>query len=174
MRAIYLTGSLIHLRGMLPSDKDTALAWFPGPYPVNSVRAKTFLEEEHKGWGRRVQHYAICLNEDDSVVGGVRIWSSTSHANVTFQVAPWRRDGGAIRADALRVLVPWLRDERDLINSAFELAADDEAASAAARELGLVPGARLREWLARPGGRTDLVIWQAPNPRWLQLEARDA
>jgi RimJ/RimL family protein N-acetyltransferase len=51
------------------------------------------------------------------------------------------------------------------------VAADQPATLAAADALGMVRAARLREWLARPGGRVDQIYCEALNPRW---EVRDA
>jgi RimJ/RimL family protein N-acetyltransferase len=144
------------------------MAWMPGHFPANAPKAEAYFKENVK-FGQRKHYLIICRTETDEIVGGVNLWINGRIANVSFKVAPWCEDAGLIRADALRVMVPWLRDEYDLMNTAFDLAADDVDAIAAAEELGLVLGARLREWIARPGHRVDQLMYQAVNPRWITL-----
>lgn len=165
-RATYLTGKLIYLRALKDSDKEHASAWMPGHFPANAPKAEAFFKEHIKVWQRK-NHLVICRNATDEVVGSIVLWTDSRHANVQFKVAAWCDDGGAIRADTLRVLVPWLHDEWDLVNTSFDIAADDSETIAAAEELGLTFAARLREWIARPGTRVDQLIYQAVNPRWV-------
>jgi RimJ/RimL family protein N-acetyltransferase len=165
MRVTYLTGERIYLRALLDSDKQHATAWMPGPFPANSVRAEAFFKENVKLW-QREHHLVICRVNSDDIVGGVKLWTNYRHAELTIKTAPLVEDASAIRADAIRLLVPWLRDEQDMIATSFELAADDSEAIAAAEELGLRRSVQLREWIARPGHRVDLYVYQAVNERW--------
>jgi RimJ/RimL family protein N-acetyltransferase len=90
---------------------------------------------------------------------------------LAFQMAPWRQDADALRAEALGLLVHWLRDEMELMVVTIELAADETETIASAEALGMDRTARLREWFGRPQGRVDCIVYQALNPRW---EVRDA
>lgn len=173
MRAIFLTGERIYLRGLVDSDKEHAMAWMPGHFPANAPKAEAYFKENVKLWDRK-SYLVICRTETDEIVGGVNLWTNMRLANVKFKVAPWCEDAGTIRADAVRVLVPWLRDELDIMNTSFDIAADDLEAIAAAEEMGLVLGARLREWIARPGHRVDQLNYQAVNSRWIKVGNDDS
>ncbi len=83
-------------------------------------------------------------------------------------------ESDALRAEVLGLVVPWLRDELELMTVTVDIAADDPAALAAATALGMVLGVRLREHVARPAGRVDLLQFQALNPGRRVLERADA
>jgi RimJ/RimL family protein N-acetyltransferase len=172
LRAIYLTGERVYLRALVESDKQQASAWMPGSFPANSVRAEAFFKESVKLWQRKNQ-LVICRTDSDEIVGGVSLWNDPRHAHVRFTIAPRVEDAGSIRGDVIRLMVPWLRDELDVITTSFDLAADDTEAIAAAEELGLLRAVRLREWIARPGHRVDLYVYQAVNYRWVKAPASD-
>jgi RimJ/RimL family protein N-acetyltransferase len=168
MRPVFLTGARIYLRPLLAGDKEHAAAWFASPFPINATRAETFLKKEHQGgWPPGPQHLAVCRTDNDEIVGGatVRSWNWRI-AWLAFHMAPWVAEADALRAEAVRVVVPWLRDERELMVVRLAIAADEAATLAAAEELGMVRGVRLRERLARPGGRVDQFFYEALNPRW--------
>jgi len=67
--------------------------------------------------------------------------------------------------------VPWLRDEVEQMTVTVSVPADEGATITVLEELGMVRAARLREHLARPGARVDLLVYQALKPGW---EVRDA
>jgi RimJ/RimL family protein N-acetyltransferase len=160
---------------MVEGDKERGAAWLDETFPVNAARAEAALKEEHEGpwWLRSARRLAIVLGEDDEVVGSARVtshdWQRT--CGVAFALAPWREDADALRAEALGLLVRWLRDESELMTVTAEIPADAPASIAAAEALGMVRGGRLRERYARPGARVDCLVYQALNPRW---EVRDA
>ncbi len=87
---------------------------------------------------------------------------------VRFHLAPWlpSPEADELRAEALRLCVPWLRDEVELMTVTIPIGADETATLAAAEAVGMIQGARLREHLFRPNGRVDLFYYQALNPRW--------
>lgn len=175
LRPVYLRGSHVYLRAMVEADKERGAAWLDETFPVNAGRAEAALKEEHegRGWQRSSRRLAIVLAEDDEVVGSARVSSHNGYrtCRLALVLAPWRDDADPLRAEALGLLVRWLRDETELMVVTVELAADEPAMIAAADALGMVRNARLREWFARPGGRVDCLVYQALNPRW---EVRDA
>ncbi|HKF77475.1 MAG TPA: GNAT family protein [Candidatus Dormibacteraeota bacterium] len=175
LRPVYLLGSRVYLRAMVEADKERGAAWLDETFPVNAARAEAALKEEHRGWGwrRSSRRLAIALAEDEEVVGSARVSSHNGYrtCRLTFVMAPWRDDADALRAEALELLVRWLRDENELMVVTADLPADERATIAAAEALGMVRNARLREWFGRPGGRVDCLVYQALNPRW---EVRDA
>jgi RimJ/RimL family protein N-acetyltransferase len=160
---------------MVEADKEHGAAWLDETFPVNGARAETALKDEHMGpgWRRSSRRLAIALAEGDEVVGSARVSSYNGYrtCRLTFVMAPWRDDADALRAEALELLVRWLRDETELMVVTVELPADQRATIAAAEALGMVRNARLREWFGRPGRRVHCVVYQALNPRW---EVRDA
>lgn len=170
MRVVYLTGPTVYLRAMVSGDKEHGAAWFDGAFPINAARAETILKEEQKD---RPMRYAILRLEGDEIVGSARVASHDRlrTCELTFHMAPWLPDAGALRAEALRLLVPWLRDQVEVMVVEAPIAADEHEMIEAAGALGMVLSVRLREFLARPGGRVDQLIYQALNPRW---EVRDA
>jgi RimJ/RimL family protein N-acetyltransferase len=159
---------------MVDADKEHGAAWLDGTFPVNTARAEKALEVDHSGpwWDRRSRRFAIALVEDDEVVGGARISSGNGErtCRINLDLASWREDSDALRAESLRLLVGWLR-EAEVMVVTVQCAADQPETIAAAQALGMVESARLREWFARPGGRADCLVYQALNPRW---EVRDA
>jgi hypothetical protein len=170
MRPNYLTGERIFLRALRKEDAATASAWHPGPLPVNAPAAEAFLKERHtSAWGPSDPLFlAIVRTEDDAVVGGVELEHPLGRiVYAVVRVGPWRTDAeaDAIQADALRLLVPWLRDGAEAMVVTVPIAADRPLTIAAAEELRMVRGTRLRQFVARPGGRVDLLEYQALNPR---------
>jgi RimJ/RimL family protein N-acetyltransferase len=172
MRAVYLTGERIYLRATVTADKDDAMGWVDSPFPVNAARAETMLKEDVQPRSN-VKRFVIVRSDGDEIVGGVTLRSNDGHrtAWATFSMAPAASGADDLRAEALRLLVPWLRDQVELMVTRVPLSADQAASIAAAEALGMVRSARLREFDARPGGRVDRLIYEALNPRW---EVRDA
>lgn len=160
---------------MVEADKERGAAWLDETFPVNTARAEAALKEEHEGpwWLRGARRLAIALVDGDAVVGSARVRSNdrSRTCRLSFTMAPWRGDADALRAEALAILVHWLRDESEVMVVTVELPADEPATIAAAEALGMVRTARLREWFGRPGRRADCLVYQALNPRW---EVRDA
>jgi hypothetical protein len=156
MRVPYLTGETIYLRALVAGDKETAAAWYPGPFPINAARAEDWLKEAHTDFwsANKPRHLIIARTEDDATVGSVA------------SLAPWRDDADALRAAALRIVVPWARDDLELMVLTVPIAADETATLAAAEALGMERAARLRDYVARPGGRVDRFLYQALNAPW--------
>lgn len=174
MRVSYLTGRRVALRPLVLGDKATASAWYPRPYPIDAARAETWLKENHKDIWPRTIYYALVRADgaatpeaaDDEIVGSVRINWNTQQANVRFTMASWLTDADALRADAIGVVVPWLIDEREMLVVTVALASDEAASIVAASSIGMREMARLREHIARPGGRVDLLYFQKLNRPW--------
>lgn len=170
MQAIYLTGERIYLRAMQLSDKEHAAAWFNSLYPINATRAEAFLKEELKDPYSRTQHLAIILKETDEIAGGLTTSTNGRKAMLSFTAAPWIADGDRLRADTLRIVIPWLRDEGSMLSITIAVPDDEITSIAVAEELGMRIGVRLREQVARPGRRVDKLIFQALGPIWTEEE----
>lgn len=171
MRVVYLTGERVYLRPLVAEDKEHAAAWFPGPFPVNASRAEEWLKEEHaNAWSRWAQHYAIARVTDDVVVGGVTFWNDQRKGALLFHMAPWLPEADMLRAEALRLLIRWIRDDLELMTVVAHLAADETETIATAETLGMTANGRLREHIARPGHRVDLLVYQALFAPWREAE----
>lgn len=177
MRAIYLMGTNVYLRAMVESDKECGIAWFNTRlplagfghvFPVDASRAATILKEENRGlWPSGRHRYAIVRNANEEVVGA--LVEESAHpvvANVGIQMAPTLEDADSLRAEALELVVPWLRDERQFRLVRMSIPADDIATIAAAESVGMTLGATLRRYVARASTRVDLLMYQALNPHW--------
>lgn len=170
MRATYLTGERLYLRAMTLADKDHAPAWFEGPFPIDAARAETFIKDENKDLSARLRYLIMALTETDEVVGCVYLYTNGRNANVWFTIAPWREDGDSLQADALRLVIPWLRDEATMAATDVEIASDHTLSMAAADDLEMRLSVRLREHYTRPGYRVDKLIYQALGPVWTYAE----
>jgi RimJ/RimL family protein N-acetyltransferase len=166
LRAIFLTGERVYLRGMLEDDKSSAIAWYDTIFPVNSAFAEEQLKEQHQEmWDVSKRQFAIVRSEDDAVIGGAAIvYGGDRLAEIQLHMAPLLANGDSMQAEALRLLVPWLLEEHNMRRVDIELAADQEATITAAQELGMSEGVRLREFFHKRGGRVDALIFQVLNP----------
>jgi RimJ/RimL family protein N-acetyltransferase len=170
-----LTGDHVYLRAPVEADKEHAQAWLGGDFPANAPHAEAVFKEEQSGdplthGGARLM---IVGRDTDAVIGGARISTYTAYRTCWLELAIARgaEDADALRGEALRLVVRWLRDQGELMVVDVMIPADHERTIAAAEEAGMARNVRLREWYARPSGRVDAFIYEALNPRW---EVRDA
>lgn len=173
MQAPYLTGERIYLRRMRLDDKDHALAWHDSVFPISAARAEKVLRDESTvSWNPPKVRLAVIRRVDDQIIGRVTIHVHLRRLGyIDFRFAPWLENPDESQADVLRVIVPWLRDEHELMTVVAQFAADCPETIAAAEALGMELVARLREYLAAPGGRVDQLHYQAVGRPW---EVRDA
>jgi RimJ/RimL family protein N-acetyltransferase len=160
----------VYLRAPVDADKEAAAAWLQGPFPINGPRAEELLKEEyrHSWWMRSGLLLVLVRRDGDVIVGGARVRSYDEFRRCTVELtlAPWESDADALRAEALRILVAWLRDELEAMVVSVTVAADQPDTIRAASELGMVHGVTLREWFARPAGRADGLVFEGLNPHW--------
>lgn len=172
MRAVYLTGDDVYLRAHVKADAECASAWYDKPLPLNSTGAETLLKAEHKDfWSKRRMRLAIARRSDDVVIGGAIITRRPRDGDIDLVMAPWVEDADRLRAQALRLLFTWLRDDLECLLIRAWVGADEPETGAAAEDLGMHPVVRLRRFLARPGRRVDLLVFEWADA---QMEAVDA
>ncbi|MGA7670218.1 MAG: GNAT family protein [Nitrolancea sp.] len=173
MRVGYLTGERIYFRPLEESDQETATAWFDSPFPINGTRAKAYFDEDQEDWySARFFVLALARTDDDEVVGSVTYSSHDRRvATVGFHMAPAQNEADELRAEAIRIVIPWLRDEHEFMIVRLSIASDQPESLRAAEELGMQTSVRLREWIARDGTRVDEIVYEALNRRW---EVQDA
>jgi RimJ/RimL family protein N-acetyltransferase len=177
----YLTGERLTVRALVKDDAAAAVAWWPGPLPTNAPAAESWLKEHHKAawWPSDPLYLAIAEASDGRPVGGVEIEHPQDRiALLRLWIAPSFAldEADRLQAEALTLLVRWLRDEVEAWVVTVPIPADCPATLAAAEALGMVRGTRLRQFVARPGHRVDLCEYQAlnpPRPGWLATEPED-
>src|SRR5215469_15151267 len=128
LRPAYLSGPSVYLRALVEDDKEHAGAWLDDTFPVDATRGEKALTEEHAMTNRRTQRrLAIALKEGDEVVGSAHLASRDRHrtCTVTFTMARCRADSDALRAEALGILVHYLRDETEVMAVTVEVPADE-------------------------------------------------
>lgn len=165
LRAIFLTGDLIYCRAYVKEDKEHTGAWLDTPFPATAARGEKVLKDWHKTFFPMTRHYAICRLSNDEIAGGVKISMFARNMDVEFHFAPWAEDADELRADALKVLVPFLSQEWDMVGVNVSLAADWEASIAACEALEMNRAVTFREFFVRPGRqRVAKLIYQKLNP----------
>ncbi|MDP9364556.1 MAG: GNAT family N-acetyltransferase, partial [Chloroflexota bacterium] len=165
----FLVGDTLYLRGLETDDASRATAWRASPFPIPVERAETILKEEIPSQAERwVTTLVACRRADDEPVG-----AATMHlegwriATVLLHADPALGSASDTKAEILRLVVPWLSDERHLMAVWAEL--DDEVPVVAAAEaIGMRPAYRLREALWRGGRRQDKVCYELLHPAWLE------
>ncbi|MFT4037572.1 MAG: GNAT family N-acetyltransferase [Thermomicrobiales bacterium] len=167
----YLNGDTIYLRGVEPDDAKWGMAWWPNRFPIAAETLEEQLKKQAPQSGERGStRLIICRRSDGRLVGSAVIDESAKteaylwlHADPTLGPA-----GDPIRAEALRLLVPWLAGERfrPIVITAF--AEGDAALIAAAQGLGMRPSVMLREGAWRHGQRRDQHWFEYPNPVWIE------
>jgi RimJ/RimL family protein N-acetyltransferase len=175
---VYLTGERLTIRALVKDDAAAAIAWWPGALPTNAPVAETWLKEHHKAawWPADPLYLAIAEAADGRPVGGVEIEHPQDRiALLRLWIAPSFApdETDRLQAEALTLLVRWLRDEVEAWVVTVPIPADCPATLAAAEALGMVRSTRLREFVARPGRRVDLLEHQALNPPRVAALATD-
>lgn len=168
MRIVYLTGERVYLRPPVEEDKECANAWFDSVVPANAGRAAKLLEDQvYPYWEATEFTFIVARVEDDAVIGSVHLSiGDWRRVRVSFHMAPMLPDADDLRADALQIIVPWLREEVEFMAVQLSVPDNQSATIASAERLGMVLSARLREFVPVPGGRADELIYEALNTRW--------
>jgi hypothetical protein len=166
----YLTGARYYLRAPVNDDVAFSASWFPSVFPVSVGQSERYLKDQLKRvwWASDPFHLVVARVEDDQVVGGVIIKRpSGPGAEISLRFAPALgfAEGDRIQANALELLVPWLLNEAEVLTITVNVGADQARTLDAAAQLGMSQQVRLREFLARPGGRIDMIQLQALNQR---------
>ena len=179
MQPLYLSSDQLYLRAMIAGDAALAAAWFPGAFPVNGDQASRWLREQHdtSPWDGPPHTWLAVVerptdttdaerNGAEAVVGGVRMSHPRGRTtDVKIRIAPSIEPVAAdqLQADVMRLVVPWARDELEAMVVTVAIGSDQPVSIAVAQELGMLQAARLRDHLARPGRRADLLWYQALN-----------
>ena len=168
----FLVGDTLYLRGLELADARRANAWRGSPFPIPAERAEEVLKKEIPAQAERSNLRLIaCRRDDDEPVGAATIHlEGWRIATVLLHADPALGETAATKAEPLRLVVPWLSDERHLMAVWTELDDDEVPVVAAAEAIGMRPAYRLREALWRGGRRHDKVCYELLHPAWLERD----
>jgi RimJ/RimL family protein N-acetyltransferase len=164
-------GETLYLRPPEPGDAGYGLAWHPSPFPIIRQRAEKILKEEFPKEGdRRIVHFIACRRSDDIPIGAtVYDTGDRRTAYVKVHADPTLGNGtAAVKAEILRILVPWLSGEMKKMVVWAELDAPEPELLAGAEAAGMRPAVRLREAIWKDGARHDQWIYELLHPRWIE------
>lgn len=166
----FLVGGDVYLRRIEPADAAVGMAWRGVRYPQSPDRVETWIKDE-MAKDRDAAWYAIVRKTDDRVVGSARVGQAGGmSASLTLTVDPLLGDRGLdLKAEALKLLAPWIVDEQHRPMLLMFQASDEPRMIAAAGEIGMRQTARFRERIERDGTRVDELVFQYLNSRWLDL-----
>lgn len=170
--AIYLRDDRYGLRAPVPADAEIAGAWHEGAFPISAEAARAMLlAQETVPWGGNPTIRLIAAElGSGAVVGGALLERQDNRVGKLRITAggPDRAGEAAqrLRAALLRLLVPWAMGELNMMVVVIDVPADETIVIDAARALGLDEAVRLREHIARPVGRVDLLTLERVNRRW--------
>lgn len=175
--ATYLRGERYGLRAPVLGDAEDPGAWYEGAFPITPEAARTLLEEQETiPWGTNPTIRLIAIDlETGTIAGGALVERTDNRVSTLVITAGGPDQAGAaaqrFRADMLRLLLPWVMGELDLMTAVIDVPADETILIETARELGMVEAARLREHIRRPAGRVDLLMLERVNRQWGRRDA---
>jgi len=166
----FLKGETIYLRALELGDAKHVGAWRRSIFPIPAEHAEELLKKEvpDQSKGRRWT-YVACRVADDVPVGSLE-WGSWDGRTTDLEVhAPdTLPDAGVVRAEMVRLMVPYLLHEREMM-AVYLYGPDHEPEVAQAAEaLGMTFTGRLREARWVDGERRDELFWELLHPVWTE------
>lgn len=163
----FLVGEKIYLRRIEKADAQLTVSWRETLFPLAPERTESWItDDSHK---ERRAHYAIVRKSDDRIVGSLvgERWGIVFH--LRGYVDPlFGAQGLTWKAEAFRLVLPWMVDEQHRISLHVTVAGDEIPVIAALLEAGAREVARTPRLLMREGGeRVDLVRFEYLNPQWI-------
>lgn len=162
----YLVGETLYLRGLELKDAKRASAWRDSPFPISAERAEEILKKDVPAdSGKYRYHLVACRLSDDEPVGAAtyQTWNWRT-MDLSVHADPILGPAAAVKAEILRLTVPWLLIEREKMVVWVDLADDEPLVEEAAMAIGMRLAVRLREAFWRDGRRADALIYEALHP----------
>jgi RimJ/RimL family protein N-acetyltransferase len=165
--ASFLSGPTLYVRGMELSDAEHITAWSASPFPVNLDAAEEQIRGGAAGFAYRL---IACRHEDDQPVGSIEYverfrtggWITSLYTDPLLG-----KEGSAIQAELVRLVVPWLLLEHDWMAVRLQTVAGNEIVEQAARSIGMRVAFRLREAAWVDGRWRDVACFEALHPTWV-------
>ena len=162
----FLVGEEIYLRRIEKGDATSTVSWRPTLFPLAPERTEAWITEDlPKG---QTAWYAIVRKTDDRVVGSLwtEQWDPATYLH--GYVDPFHSEqGGRWKAEAFRLVLPWMVDEQHRVSLHVSVGGDEEPVIAALREAGAREVSRTPRLLYRDGRRIDLVRFEYLNRQWI-------
>lgn len=163
----FLVGDEIYIRAIEPADSAYGQSWANSILPRSTERHEKWIKEE-MAKAKRQATYIILRKADDVAVGSFRTWRYDPTTYARAYVDPLYGERGHIwKAEALRLVVPWLVDEQHRPRLALSVPGDDALAIEALTGIGARQVARFREQLRGWGGRVDGLRFEYLNRQWV-------
>jgi RimJ/RimL family protein N-acetyltransferase len=166
----FLTGPTLYLRGIERDDAKVSSAWIPSLFPAPADLVLERLEAEEardEEWMR--YRLVACRRSDDRPVGSVECESEDQRScYISIHSDPLLGEADAIRAEILRLVVPWLLHEREMMVVWLEAPEGDRAVAEAGAGLGMRVAFRLREAVWHDGSRQAVICYEALHPAWVE------
>lgn len=166
----FLAGPTLYLRGLHASDAARITAWRPSPFPIPADLAEERLRQDVAGdAANEFYRLVACRLSDDEPVGSISYWFwERTGVWLTMYVDPLIRDhDGAIKAELLRIVHPWLLVEQDRMTLWFINREGEPAVEQAVADLGMRRAFEIRESIVEAGRRRDQVYFEGLNPGWV-------
>ncbi len=158
----YLVGPTLSLRAVEEADAACEPSWRQSWFPRALAVAEAKIEEEHTG--DEFLHVAV-RRADEVIVGSVLVWFDGPWAYASPFAARWLGDdeAGAVLAEIIELMVPFLVDEDGTIAAMVEVPAGLPAVDTALGRIGARFCYRYREAKLYRGQRRDLLGYQYFN-----------
>ena len=164
----FLVGTDIYIRAMEVADAARGQSLTASLFPRSSSRHKSWIKKEMPKQ-QHTAYYTIVRKADDVPVGSIRTWRYDPKTQVTVSIDPLYGDRGlAWKAEAIRLVVPWLGDEQHRPMLSFKVPSNEQPVIEALEASGVRQAARYREHLLTWGGRTDALVYEYPNLAWVE------
>jgi RimJ/RimL family protein N-acetyltransferase len=168
----FLVGPTLYLRGIESDDATSGVAWYPSSYPIPPDILEERLKESVPDDARNAKYRLVaCRRSDDLAVGSVgfqidggRTADFTVYTNPVYP----ETTRGEIAAELIRLMVPYLLIERDVMAVWFETATGLPLIGETAVAVGMRKAYRLREAFFVNGVRRDHVCYEMLHPRWVE------
>lgn len=168
----YLRDERFGLRAPNLDDADSACAWYEGPFPLSSETARNLLaEQETIPWGANPTIRLMVVDLATSTVVGGALVERTDNRVSDLRITVGgpelsHEEHQRMRAAVLGLVAPWVMNELDLMTTRIDVPADEAILIDAAIQLGMLEAARLREHVARPTERVDLLMLELVDRDW--------
>jgi RimJ/RimL family protein N-acetyltransferase len=168
----FLVGETLYLRPLEAADAQFPGAWHQSPFAINPQRAEVILTKEIPSEADKRKHRLVaCRRSDDIPVGAVLYHSwSDFYTWVQLRVDPALDDEqtSAIKAEMLRIFVPWRSQECLNLGVWVELDGPAPALLDAAKTIGMRPASCYREAIWHRGARHDQWVYELLHPVWIE------